>query len=271
MGYDFECGTCGKVFESGWRARENHLRSTGHSAPEFECNRCSRYFGSERARFQHMDAMNHFEWECSICDETWPTDGQRIEHEHDNHNYCSECQRTFMSHNNLKMHLNSRIHRNYQIQCPFCKKSHATATGLTYHVESGSCPNAAGLNRDTLYKFVRDKDPGGIITKNLIDWPGSSQYEASDRSYNPVRRGWECYLCHRLFGQLQSLNQHLNSAAHKEDLYRCPGRSCGKEFPTLAGLINHLESESCGYTRFDQVQHGIKGVISSDRLIAFYP
>ncbi|KAF2964691.1 hypothetical protein GQX73_g8876 [Xylaria multiplex] len=212
MGYDFECGTCHKVFEAGWRARDNHLRSTGHRAPAFECDCCARYFGSETARFQHMEALNHFKWECSVCPETWPTDNQRIEHEHDDHNYCSECQKTFANRNNLKMHLNSRVHRNYEIQCPFCKKSHATATGLTYHVESGSCPNAAGLTRETLYRFIRSKDPGGVMTKNLIDWPGSTQYEANWRSYNDERSGWECYICHRLFGNLPSLNQHLNSA-----------------------------------------------------------
>ncbi|KAJ2982170.1 hypothetical protein NUW58_g6499 [Xylaria curta] len=269
MGYYFECGTCYKVFERGWQARQNHLRSTGHHAPKFECDSCPSYFGSETARFQHMAALNHFSWECSICDETWPTEGQRIEHEHDDHNYCSECQRTFASRNNLRMHLNSRIHCDYQIQCPFCKKSHPTATGVAYHLESGSCPNAAGLNRDTLYKFVRNKDPGGIITKNLIGWSGEKQYEANDRSYNYSRQGWECYLCNRLFGSLPSLNQHLNSPTHQQSLYHCPNRGCRGDFKTLAAIINHLESESCGYIRFEKVQQGIQNVIGGDRLITF--
>ncbi|KAL7627146.1 hypothetical protein AAE478_003922 [Parahypoxylon ruwenzoriense] len=269
MGHDFECGTCHKVFEAGWRARENHLRSTGHRAPAFECDGCSRYFRSETARFQHMEALNHFEWECSICDETWPTEDRQIEHEHEDHNYCGECRKTFPNYNNLKMHLNSRAHRGQQIQCPFCKSRHATATGLTHHVETGSCPNAAGLNRDTLYKFVRSKDSRGIITKNLIGWTGSTEYEANDRSYNWVRQGWECYLCHRLFDLLKSLNQHLNSPipADQESLYHCPNRACKKEFTTLAGIINHLESESCGCTRFENVQRSIQGVVSGNRLI----
>lgn len=103
MGNEFKCGTCNKVFEAGWRARENHLHSTGHHAPAFECDTCPRYLGSENARFQHMDALNHFEWECSVCDETWPTENQKVEHEHEDHNYCGECERTFANYNNLKM------------------------------------------------------------------------------------------------------------------------------------------------------------------------
>ncbi|KAH8807236.1 hypothetical protein F5884DRAFT_899669 [Xylogone sp. PMI_703] len=267
--YDFECGTCRKVFYTGWRARDNHLRSTGHRAPAFECDKCARYFGSERARFQHMNDLNHFAWECSVCDETWSTEDRMTEHEHEDHNYCGECERTFANYNNLKMHLNSRIHRGQKVQCPLCKACFATATGLTHHVETGSCPNAAGLTRDTLYKFMRSKDPGGVITKNLIGWHGSTKYEANDRSYNWRRQGYECYLCHGLFGKLQGLNQHLNSPIHQESLYHCPNRGCRKDFKTLAGIINHLESESCGCTRFENVQNSIQGVISGNRLLAF--
>ncbi|KAI1357176.1 hypothetical protein F5Y08DRAFT_334049 [Xylaria arbuscula] len=231
MGYDFECGICHKVFETGRQACDNYPRSTGHRAPAFECDNCACYFGSETARFQHMKALNHFQWECSICDETTMTI-----------NYCSKCQKTFTNYNNLKMHLNSRTHRNYQIQCPFCKKSHATATGLTHHVESGSCPNAAGLTRDVLYKFIRNKDPAGSITNNLIGWSGSTQYEANWRSYN---------------------------AEYQEHLYHCPNQTCKREFTTLAGFVNHLESESCGYIRFSKVQRRIQNVVGGDKLITF--
>ncbi|KAI1382594.1 uncharacterized protein F4822DRAFT_435422 [Hypoxylon trugodes] len=214
-----------------------------------------------------MEALNHFEWECAICDETWPTEHRRVEHEREDHNYCSECRKTFTNYNNLKMHLNSRTHRGQQIQCPFCRSHHTTATGLTHHIETGSCPDARGLTRDTLYKFVRSMDSSGIVTKNLIGWHGSTQYEANDRSYNWNRQGWECYLCHRLCGQLSSLNQHLNSPIHQEALYHCPNPRCGKDFTTLAGIINHLESESCGCTRFENVQRGIQGMVGGNRLI----
>ncbi|RGP69239.1 zinc finger protein [Fusarium longipes] len=119
--------------------------------------------------------------------------------------------------NNLKMHLTSRIHRPAQIMCPFCKRSLQSATGLSHHLERGSCPKAAGLHRETIYKFIRSKDPNGAITNNLIGWHGSTvHYEASDLAFNHRCGAWECYLCHRLFGSLAGLNQHLNSPVHQK-------------------------------------------------------
>ncbi|KAK9421795.1 hypothetical protein SUNI508_05396 [Seiridium unicorne] len=215
---DFTCGSCWKAFPAGWQARENHLSATGHHAPTYECDACPRYFASEAARHQHMNTLNHFEWECAICNETWPTREQRTEHEQEDHDYCRACKRTFANRNNLRMHLNSSVHRGQKIRCPFCDASYATATGLTHHIETGSCPRAAGLTRDTLFQAVRSRDPGGFITKNLIGWEGSSQYEANDRSYNYSRGAWECYLCHRLFGRLPDLNKHLNSPARETNV-----------------------------------------------------
>lgn len=72
---------------------------------------------------------------------------------------------------------------------------------------------AQNLDRDELYKFVRRKDPNGHISKNLIGWEGSSQYEATGYSWNGY--GFECYLCDREFTTLNGLNQHLNSSVRK--------------------------------------------------------
>lgn len=99
----YECGSCWKSFPAGWTARENHCRSTGHSRPTFECDSCHRNFGSETARFQHMDATNHFDHECSICDETWPTASERKTHEIEEHFYCLDCNRSFQNLNNIQM------------------------------------------------------------------------------------------------------------------------------------------------------------------------
>ena len=99
----FECGTCGRAFPAGLQARTNHINSTGHDIPDFECDSCPRYFNSEAARFQHMNAKNHFYYECEICYETYPTDRMRTQHEYDDHDYCAECGKTFMNSNNLRM------------------------------------------------------------------------------------------------------------------------------------------------------------------------
>jgi len=238
----FECYTCEKQFYAGFRARENHCASTGHIAPPHECATCPRWFKSASACNQHMNDKNHFPYECSVCDETWPTEKDCADHEKDEHNYCADCERTFASYNNLQMvctaghsrvspslpltpfclsitrylltrpatqHLRSKIHVGENITCPFCKRGFATATGMTHHLEAGSCPRAPQLDRDQIYRLVRSKDPRGTISKNLLGWNGSYKYEATGRAWNGD--GYECYLCHREFAKLQGLNQHLGS------------------------------------------------------------
>jgi hypothetical protein len=63
------------------------------------------------------------------------------------------------------------------------------------------------------------------------------------------------------------LNRHVNSPAHKEEIYHCPGRAGGREFHTLAPLFNHLESETCVAVRFDAAQKIVAGFLSGQRPI----
>ena len=110
------------------------------------------------------------------------------------------------------------------------------------------------LDRDKLYEAVRSRDPNGIISKKLLAWSGTTSYEATNKAWNPVTKAYQCYLCGGLFGKLASLNQHLSSPVHQQKLYHCPNSRCQREYTTLAAVINHLESESCEYMRFEAVQ-----------------
>ncbi|KAJ0117421.1 zinc finger protein [Diaporthe amygdali] len=233
----------------------------------FNCTRCWRCFNSAHAQWQHMVDKNHFEHECSCCNETRPTEESRKEHEVDVHHYCADCSRYFMNLNNIQQHLRSSVHLGGSISCPFCQRGFTSATGLVHHIESSACPKAAGLDRDSVYRIVRQKDPSGVISKNLIGWTGSDSFEATGRAWNPYLGAFECYLCSRTFTQLSSLNQHLQSPAHQQKLYHCP--KCPKEFVSLAAIVNHFESESCGYTRFSTVQQGVRGLTDGSRLLAF--
>lgn len=42
-----------------------------------------------------------------------------------------------------------------------------------------------------------------------------------------------------------------------------------REFTTLAAIINHLDSEACGFMRFTDLQQGIQVVVSGNRMIGF--
>lgn len=264
------CGSCDRWF-GNYHSRTQHLNATGHSIPAFECDTCPRFFRSRRAVEQHMDATGHWDYpyECRApgCEDAYKDEEDRDEHEVEDCLYCADCDKSFQNINNIRMHFNSRLHRPADVKCPFCEAKYTSATGLCHHLEMGSCPGAPRLNRDEIYKFVRSKDPGGIVSKKLLGWHGSPTYEATLHAWDG--HGYRCYLCHRSFHQLQSLNQHLSSPVHQQALYHCPNRyQCGKEFTSLAGVINHIESESCGFTRFDTVKRNIKDVVSGNKLIA---
>jgi hypothetical protein len=131
-----------------------------------------------------------------------------------------------------------------------------------------ACANARHLNRQTVYDTVREQDPGGTFTKHLLSWEDEgAQYIVNENSWNGD--AYECYICHREFRNLHGLNQHLNSAAHRQSLYHCPQRTCRQDFKTLAAFTNHLESEACGYMRFDSVQRQMSGLVSSARRLAY--
>ena len=57
--------------------------------------------------------------------------------------------------------------------------------------------------------------------------------------------------------------------ADQKALYHCPNRSCDREFKVFTSLINHLESESCGFIRFQAVQKKLGDIVSSKRRIQF--
>ncbi|KAJ5610787.1 zinc finger protein [Penicillium lagena] len=241
---EFECETCSRVFSSQ-HAVNQHMNALGHRAPRFECDTC--YFSSfsQSVVNQHMSDEGHCE------------------------HYCRSCQRQFQNDNNLQMHLKSKIHLGQNIKCPFCKVAYTTASGVTHHLETGSCPRAPKANRRTLRDMIRQRDPNGIISNKLLEWhqDEDARYDITNRAYNGS--GWECYLCHREFVHSRALNQHLNSPAHQQKAYHCPNGRCGKQFVTLAALFNHLESETCSFMRFERVQQGVTSVLRGDRLIAF--
>ncbi|KAJ5369783.1 uncharacterized protein N7496_005875 [Penicillium cataractarum] len=236
---------------------EDHLDDYWHWAP---CETCDKVFRSIRASHQHMDALSHWKPRipCDTCDKLFFTRAAANQHMYDmDHywNYCVDCDRYFLNENNLRMHRNSKIHRGTNLPCPFCQTTFVTASGMFNHLESGACPKAPTLNRDTILRMVRRSEPQGLITKKMIEDPKQTQvqYQATSRAFNGIY--WECYICHKFFNTIHSLNKHLNSPVHQQKVYHCPNKkTCGKEFVTLAGLFNHLESESCGMMRFEGVQ-----------------
>ncbi|KAF5624906.1 hypothetical protein F52700_9281 [Fusarium sp. NRRL 52700] len=129
---------------------------------------------------------------------------------------------------------------------------------MIQHLEQGACPSAP-LDVDTLYEEVRRRDPYGSICNRLPEWQGTVPYRTTALAFNTQYGKYECYFCGDLFRGLWSLNQHLASPRHQQKLYHCPNGECYKEFTTLAGMVDHLESESCQFLPFGAVLNCIQG------------
>ncbi|KAG6008282.1 hypothetical protein E4U21_004744 [Claviceps maximensis] len=270
----YECPLCTRSFNTA-SACQQHINDTGHY-PRVECETCYRDFPNRHAAVQHMNALDHWapKFPCDTCDLEFfsedAADSHMGDYGHWRH-YCKACDRRFMNENNLRHHLNSRTHRGRSIDCPFCKAGYTTASGLTHHLETGSCPVASRVNRESILRTIRDRDPGGFITNRQIAWHNEQDlgYEATDQAYNGD--SWECYLCLCEFSTRRGLNQHLNSPRHKEKVYKCPNKrsGCPKLFVSLAGLFGHLESEQCSFMRFEHVQKHATRILNSRKMISF--
>ncbi|KAL0929921.1 zinc finger protein [Colletotrichum truncatum] len=273
----FTCGTCWQTWPT-WRSRDQHVAAKFHEVPDFECDSCDRYFQSQQAVEQHMNALDHWaesasdeaDYYCDYdsCSEGFGDEEELRNHEIEEHFYCDSCDREFQDLNSIKMHRNSKQHRGTNVSCSFCHGSYVTAGGVFHHLEQGACPKAP-LDRIKVYEAVRRKDPNDLLTERLLEWSVPSSFEATHKSYNAQAEAFECFLCGNLFKRLNSLNQHLNSPRHQQDLYHCPNPRCDKKFGTLAAVGNHLDSESCNFMRFDDVQETAKRIFDPGRMIAF--
>jgi len=52
---------------------------------------------------------------------------------------------------------------------------------------------------------------------------------------------YKCRHCPKSFKAVHGVKAHLESPAHQARLYECPSSGCQDTFPSLSGLLQHLE------------------------------
>ncbi|KAI5818545.1 hypothetical protein BZA77DRAFT_261318 [Pyronema omphalodes] len=264
------CNPCQRHFVSRHSLYQHYNNSALH-ADDYICSDCSVCYEDYDEYKDHRECVHEYPFHCQECGDMYRTQDlleMHMEEEHTEPQWeCDVCDRQFANENSLRMHMNSRIHRGASITCPWCKKTYTTATGLSHHLESGSC--RTGINRETIYQTIRQRDPRGVFTHKLLEYPSTERFNqtvsATAKSWNGT--AYECPLCDREYRTLVALNQHLNSSIHQQNLYHCP--RCNKQAKTLAALLNHFESESCGFVTFDGVQRNVEGIVTGGRMIQF--
>ncbi|KAH9902614.1 hypothetical protein C8Q73DRAFT_785276 [Cubamyces lactineus] len=258
------CHECNKDFAYGWALKQHYIQSSRHPY----CPRCDELFDDYEELYEHYEDEH---WYCDSCNVIFESEMGLHDHCRQKHadRYCVSCKRMFRNANNLDHHHRSTLHRGRTITCPMrgCSKAFVSSAALIHHLESGGC--ASRVDRDTVNRIVEHLDRQNTIINPARMVAGGANARrpavidqwATARSWNGS--AFECYLCHRTYRTLSALNQHLQSPAHDDKLYRCPQNlyGCGAQFVALSAFCQHVESGRCGVCRFrgevDRVLEGL--------------
>src|SRR5690606_32771328 len=115
--------------------------------------------------------------------------------------------------------MNSRDHNLSSVQCPFCKHGFVTASGVSHHLETASCPRAQGLSRSSISEFISKRDKHNTVTTKQLEWGGPTHYEITNSAWNGY--AWECYLCHGIFTARRLLDPPVTNGPHRAKIYQC--------------------------------------------------
>ncbi|KAF8867574.1 hypothetical protein BD779DRAFT_1397994, partial [Infundibulicybe gibba] len=224
------CYTCDRTFRSP-RALQDHCEAKEH----WNCAPCQRMFINEDALYQHLehssahqdadesesesDESAYSESEddespgyCDSCNRWFIDKGSLYHHlaENSKHNWCFLCSRDFSSETALNQHQRSKVHAIQRtFDCPLCLKPFGLPSSITQHIESGC------------HKITRHQVTAAVHSLKVVPTISISRrlqgptnpthsivsYSATELSFNGV--AYECYLCHRTFNKLASLNSHL--------------------------------------------------------------
>jgi len=272
----YQCSDCDRYFICA-AALHAHCRDKVDHA---YCEDCERLFVNQDSLQQHFnDSPKHNDSDeesyesdsdsdsdgditpyCRPCDRYFVHAEALRSHltESEKHNWCFTCSKDFASYSALQQHNNSRVHAARDFDCPLCGARFKQPSAIAHHVESDTCERAPAVTRHQVTSAVHRLGIPAISISRRIEGPSKSgvlvSYTATERAWNGLVQAYECYLCHRTFKRLDSLNLHLNSAAHDQDEFCCPKKKCGRKFTVISALIQHIESEVCGLARFAQIE-----------------
>ncbi|PPQ91165.1 hypothetical protein CVT25_003142 [Psilocybe cyanescens] len=160
---------------------------------------------------------------------------------------CAKCSKTFKTAGALSQHrMEPLSHVEPIIPCPHngCECKFKAVSCIAHHMESGS----HGHTRHDVTDIVHKLDKNGTISihRRIGDSPTNGKketytYYATEETFNG--RGYKCPLCDRVCKTLNSLNAHLNSAAHDKMEFRC--WKCERLFKLVSALAQHLEACMC--------------------------
>jgi len=244
------CDDCDRYFVNE-DALQQHIDYSAVHRPNYYCEVCQQHFSSAHGLEQHeANSIKHLKkvWKyvCEPC--SWGCNRLAAMQNHDVefHHWCKQHDRFFQNENDLRQHMRSKSH-GQSMECPYCSRTFPTVTGITLHLESGTC--ASGMNRLKVDKRVHEVDTKGVFTNRKRigygDWEPEPDIWATERAWNGS--AYECYFCDNEYDTLGRLNGHItrfHAPKRTENIYKCP--RCERQFKLCSQLIGHVEhTETC--------------------------
>ena len=258
-----------------WILPSKHRRNSANHQKNYNCALCTRSFINQSALNNHTrdyHRRRYKPYHCALCNRSFGDQSALGNHTRDYHRrrnkrYASS-NRSFSDQAALNNHIQlGGLHQD--AKCPFCPSYFVSPSAVAHHIESG----CHGITRNQVTHAVKTLDivPNICISQRIegaSPTPPSTikYYIASPRSFNG--RAYACFLCQRMFRSLNSLSDHLNSAAHDANEFKCP--KCKKRFKLISALIQHIESAACKLAGLQQIQNHFLDLIPRfSRLISF--
>ncbi|XP_014550160.1 hypothetical protein COCVIDRAFT_116289 [Bipolaris victoriae FI3] len=263
------CSECDLPFksQSAWK---NHCEVELH-ASEYRCCNCDISFKDIHALNAHMASRAHRKPLQEKHKDKARKAGKATMVSAGDH-VCKKCRRTFPSLHSFQQHCESIKHKPISaLGCPIgegCKRKFSAPSALLHHLESGKC--CSGMDRDDIYDIVQLYDKDHTIHTLPKLTPSSSTYLSAHglspdfgtptSSLDSLDSWLLVTPTHSqgTFRTIQALQQHIVSPTHCDKVYHCPrnlllinstkaGTKQGKtkQFTTLSGLAQHLESGAC--------------------------
>ncbi|GAA5980163.1 hypothetical protein JCM10908_001556 [Rhodotorula pacifica] len=218
------------------------------------------------------------EWVCDVCGCTFDERSDALEHleSANDHWYCRPCDRLHKSQESRRRHwATSRKHAGRF--CNYCDSLIAAGDTMNEHDEAlhWPCRGCDRVFRTSEARASHGKASHPWCTVHKRAFLSQANYEAHMRSAAHVGRTQPCpYRCRNTFTNRSAVVLHLevgacasgvtrakvdeflrshdhtfagvNGPGDGEKPYKCSNTECSKKFSTLSGVMQHVESGSCG-------------------------
>ncbi|KAF4616397.1 hypothetical protein D9613_008866 [Agrocybe pediades] len=253
----FQCSSCSKAFLNE-KGLEKH-RLSKHSGPvevvqrkpSFKCTVCGKEFDKLKKLKAHVlsEANSHSTWKCSICDRVFITREllKKVPSTQKNIKTAPAPSQGIAALGTIEQ--GNTGERTFT--CLLCPSSFHSPSAVAQHLESGC---HAKFTRHHITAAVKSMSIVPQITVHQITGPVPPPKQvvvpkATTSSWNGTQ--FQCFMCSRGFKSLVQLNNHLRSPVHDQKEFKCP--KCKTKFALISGLVQHLESHTCGLSDADEI------------------